>query len=218
MKDPNENALQNLFEQMLRVIRAQQSGDLSAEIPLDDSLQEDHLDLVECFNNHTGNLRKLSEVVFYLKDELPRLMEGIKDVLQTIEKSTIRVLDNTDGILEQHDAIENTSDLLRRNQVINRVCSNRIDRINQAQGKARMFVFDIIQAQEFQEMTRKQTDTMVEELDRFKNHVLDLEQLFSLTNASTEGPSQDQAEEEQAAEPEKANQDLVDQLLAEFGL
>ncbi len=210
---------ENLFNQIVEVIQKIDDGDLNHEIPAPTDLSQDAQKLVSYLNDNIKNLRQLRNYILQIKDEIPQLVDGIQDVLQTIEKSTIRVLDSTDGILEQHDSIEKHNGLLKQNPALNRVFGPRLDKITQSQDKARMFAFDIIQSQEFQELTRKQTDQLVGVLEDLKNRLLGLQALFNLKeDGSGEEVGTHEVEEQEGETPVRADQDLVDQLLAEFGI
>lgn len=174
----------------------------------------------QVFELFIENLIQLATYFSQAKNEIPQLIEGIQEVLEAIETSTIRVLDNTDGILEHHDSIEKTTEKLKQNPVFQEVIGHRLDKIYQAQNKSRMFVFDIIQAQEFQELTRKQTDQLIVSLEDLRKRLLELQNAFNWEDI--EGDVEEEKIEETVAEEAEdqslQKQDLVDQLLAEFGI
>ncbi|MGK5092213.1 hypothetical protein WDW89_09430 [Deltaproteobacteria bacterium TL4] len=207
---------QQILEQVRAIVQKINSGDMSTFLMINAELGAPMEEFVNYVNDHVQNLQQLEKSLPRINKDISRLVSGISDVLQTIEKASIRVLDNTDGILEQHDIIDNAIKLLKQNPAIARVIGKRLDAIQQAQNKSRMFVFDTIQAQEFQELTKKQTQSMIASLEGLKDDLSDLQKAFRL-----QGDEEEREEEREfhvEAGAAAADQDSVDQLLAEFGL
>ena len=208
---------QQIFEQFVEIIRNIKDGNFDKMLQADTAIDSDLQDFVNYVNEHIHNLQHLEKHLPRMKIDISQLVESIHDVLQTIETASIRVLDNTDGILEQHDIIERTIKLLKQNPAIARVIGKRLDTIQQAQSKSRMFVFDTIQAQEFQELTKKQTETIIGSLEELQAQLTELQMLLKLRDDVGTGDTAENTEEPEIdATPNK--QDSVDQLLAEFGL
>ena len=76
-----------------------------------------------------------------------------------------------------------------------------------------IFTFDIIQAQEFQELTKKKTNQLLSSLGELENSLAEFKTIFS-----SEVLEDSEAPKEEEEAPEPASQYIVDQLLAEFGL
>ena len=210
---------QKILDQILDIVYQIQSGNYNQTLQVTPELKAQFGEFGNQLNAHLQNLQQLEKNLPQLNKEITRLITGIHDVLQTIEKASIRVLDNTDGILEQHDVIENTIKLLKQNPAINRVIGKRLDLIQQAQNKARMFVFDIIQAQEFQELTKKQIQTLLKSLEGLVSSLSAIQKSFSIKDeGAVLEEEQEETEVQVQAGARAADQDSVDQLLAEFGL
>lgn len=205
---------QAILESILYALRNTNELDVEKGIQLEsENVSPQWKELVAMINLKLQHLQSLETYLPEVKQEIPQLLEGINEVLKTIEKAAIRVLDNTDGLLEHHDSIEQTLQTIRENPVFDHILGNRLDKINHAQSKVRMFTFDIIQAQEFQELTKKKTNQLLSSLGELENSLAEFKTIFSSkVLEDSEAPK----EEEEAPEP--ASQDIVDQLLAEFGL
>lgn len=216
----NTSAIDGLvLQQMMEFIRQLSQGVLPAEIAPPAEAGQEVAEIFDFLNTNVANLLQLGAFFKQFKSEITQLVEGTQDVLGTIEKATIRVLDNTDGILEQHDIIEKNNELLKQNPVLLKIFGPRLEKFGQAQSKGRMFVFDIIQAQEFQELTKKQTEKLLGVLEEMKKQLMNVQTVFQLRDQPHTNANQELTAEEAPVEvPKKANQDLVDQLLAEFGL
>ncbi|MBF0238522.1 MAG: hypothetical protein HQM12_12520 [SAR324 cluster bacterium] len=206
--------------QMLQMAQSLEMGDFSHVLQQEDGVVDESAgEVADIFNQHLQNLQFLGQYIPAIKTEISRLIDGIYDVLQTIEKASIRVLDNTDGILEQHDIIEQGIKQLKHNPAIARVIGKRLDNVQNAQNKSRMFVFDSIQAQEFQELTKKQTEMMVGSLQELQEKLNTLQSIFCLQGGEdAPHPEDNQTSAEDGDDSGNTIQDSVDQLLAEFGL
>ena len=215
-----ENTNPAMIKQMLEIMRNLATGKWSQPIVMAETGADAFAEFMEYASQHLQYLQRLEAQLPLMEGELEKLVDGIQDVLQTIEKASIRVLDNTDGILEQHDTIEKTIQSLKQNPAIARVIGKRLDSISQVQNKSRMFVFDSIQAQEFQELTKKQTEKLVGVLQSLQQKLKTLhspspmEDNTATTNVTSLPPEPAQAE----APKDKIKQNMVDELLAEFGL
>jgi methyl-accepting chemotaxis protein len=192
------------LQQLLEVTRAISSGDFSKEVKID--TEGIIAELAQEINNTVHNLRNAMPTISATTDLAPNLAYSAQSIAELMNDSTKVVLDSSDKIIVACEELE----------------KKELDNDTQAQVKSiKNFTMDIISAQSYQDNARQKLDKMENDLISLRDSLI--EALIVMNIKVNDKPEQYQDRQLQLKNVQYPNneeqkQDLVDQLLAEFGL
>jgi chemotaxis protein CheZ len=168
-------------------------------------------------NQTLKNLRRLDENLGVGVQETPRALSEVQVIIDQTEKATLRVLDQSESILEQSQGLRDDLEILQKKQNIDKhllqSMEGRLARMEQN-------AYELINSMEFQDITQQKIISITHCLENLEKRLVDLLIIFKIKNAK-EDSQEEVALLKTLHNPEEAqtnNQGLVDQLLAEFGI
>lgn len=167
-------------------------------------------------NQTLKNLRRLDENLGVGVQETPRALSEVQVIIDQTEKATLRVLDQSESILEQSQGLRDDLEILHKQNIDKSLLQNMEGRLARMEQNA----YELINSMEFQDITQQKIISITHCLENLEKRLVDLLIIFKIKT------SKEDAQEEVALlktlhNPEEAqtsNQGLVDQLLAEFGI
>ena len=192
------------LQQLLEVARAISSGDFSKEVKID---KEGIIaELAQEINNTVHNLRNAMPTISATTDSAPNLAYSAQSIAELMNDSTKVVLDSSDKIIVACEELE----------------KKELDNDTLAQVKSiKNFTMDIISAQSYQDSARQKLDKMENDLIFLRDSLIEALIVMNIkVNGQPEQYQDRQLQLKNVQDPknEGQKQDLVDQLLAEFGL
>lgn len=177
-------------------------------------------ELAQYINKTLKNLRKLDKNLGQNVQDTPRAKSEVQAVIDHTEKATIKVLDRAEDILSSasgfRDDLKNyraAEDMASRDQAVGAM-DKRVEHLEQT-------AYELINTMEFQDVTAQKIRSIMGCLEDIENRLLDLLIIFKIKEQGSASEEENVAllknlHNEKFAEGNK--QDLVDQLLAEFGI
>ena len=192
------------LQQLVDVARAVSKGDFSKEVKVDTGgiIAE----LAREINNTVHNLRNAFPTISATTNSAPNLAITAQSVADLMNDSTNMVLDASDKIINACEELDNSE----------------LDEASEAHIKSiKNLTLDIISAQSYQDKARRKLDKMEKDLKILRDSLI--EALIVMNIKVNDNPENYQDKQEQLKNVQNSNneehkQDLVDQLLAEFGL
>lgn len=177
-------------------------------------------ELAQYINKTLKNLRKLDKNLGQNVQDTPRAKSEVQAVIDHTEKATIKVLDRAEDILSSasgfRDDLNNyrtAEDKASRDKAVSTM-DKRVDHLEQT-------AYELINTMEFQDVTAQKIRSIMGCLEDIENRLLDLLIIFKIKEQGSASEKENVAllknlHNDKFAEGNK--QDLVDQLLAEFGI
>ncbi len=188
---------------LLEVAQAITQGDYSKEVEID--AEGIIAQLAAELNNTVRNLRGATTSFSEATDTAPTIANAAQSVAGLMDNATKIILDSADRIVDTCKKVE----------------SGHKSDISEEMTKIKNWSLDIISSQSFQDAARQKLEVMEKELESVRDALLDAMIMMNLRSAETQEEIQQSREKLlQTAAPknEATKQDLVDELLAEFGL
>ena len=192
------------LQQILEVAKAISQGDFSKEVKID--TEGIIAELAKELNNTVQNLRIAIPSIAKTTDSTPDLASTAQSVADLMNDSTKSVLDSSDRIIIACEALEQTE--------LNEHASVQVKLIKD-------LIMDIISAQSYQDKARQKLEKMEIDIKALRDSLLEALIVMNINVNKTPEHyqnKQNQLKEVQTNKNEEQKQDLVDQLLAEFGL
>ena len=165
-------------------------------------------EIVVKLNQTLGNLQVMDESLHENADQAPMIRTEVEEVIRTTEKATVKVLDSAEDILNQSADITTAIEGLE---------SGTKEKIAQHISKIDLAAFEIINAQDFQDVTQQRISRAMSMLTTIEQRLLDLLILFKIQEKGMLKSTEDSVDVKKEFSP-SSKQDLVDQLLGEFGI
>ncbi len=208
MTDTEEKVDKHL-EAILQVVQAVAKGDYDHELEVDSQGIIAHLAVA--LNQIVINLRQAQPSLGKASEDMPALADTAQNILYMMHNSTQTVLDKSDELLRMLDSYSLLENGMTHDQML--TCVEKI-KIN---------LFDIISAQSYQDAARQQMEKLEKKLVELRDAMF---KVVAILNVKKSEASQQKLPHSQKimSEVKKApantalNQDVIDELLAEFGL
>lgn len=197
------------LEQLLEVAEAIAAGDFSKEVIVD---SEGILaQLASELNKTVRNLRVATPSVTQVAEQTPSLASTAQTVAELMDDSTQTVLDSADEIVNICKGMEDDG-----GQNLKKTDQGRLKKIKELS-------LNIISSQSYQDNARQKLKKMEGDLEMIRDILIEALIIMKIRDTTTAEEIQDKREQLRqvtATPPESidAKQDLVDQLLSEFGL
>ena len=164
-------------------------------------------------NQTLRNLKTLDMNIGQNVKETPETVSEVKLITEKTEQATLKVLDCADEILSNLYDLRDTLTSDPDKGVQNENAEKSLSKIE-------ALVFEIINSQEFQDVVQQRLHRITHSLEIFEQRLIDLVILFNISE--DKGKGKQNVEILKNLHNEETNstdrQNLVDQLLAEFGI
>ena len=185
-------------------------GDYKGEMPEVDA--EGVLSLLaKRINAMLVNMKTVQVPLANAGEQAPFVLSHAQDVVQLMEQSTGAVLDKSDRIIIQVEELEN---LLRQNGGDNAQARAAIVEMKAA-------LYDIIASQSYQDVARQKMEKIIVDLHQIRDWLIEVLVIFNIkkdgSQENLEKKKELLREVHAHGAPSSLKQDLVDDLLSEFG-
>ncbi len=172
-------------------------------------------DLAQKINTMLVNLKSIETPLTSAGDQAPSVVNRAMNVVDLMKKTADEVLDKSDRLTDQAESLEaKFSKLNIKDEVASNEINDSIDNIKND-------IFDIIATQTFQDVARQKMEVIIKDLNQMRDWLI--ESLVILNIRKDDSPENIRQKTEilrdvkEADADDKNKQDLVDDLLAEFG-
>lgn len=210
MAKVNDSHLEKSIASLVEITDSFLRGDYKGEIPEVDA--EGVLSmLTKRINTMLVNMKTVQVPLASAGEQAPFVLSHALDVVQLMEQSTSAVLDKSDRIILQIEELEN---MLRQTGG------------NDARAKAvvtemKAAMYDIIASQSYQDVARQKMEKIIVDLNQIRDWLLEV---LVILNIKKDGSMENVQKKKELlrgvhapSAPSSLKQDLVDDLLAEFG-
>ncbi|HIJ90722.1 MAG: protein phosphatase CheZ [Desulfobulbaceae bacterium] len=167
--------------------------------------------LAKKINTMLVNMKTVQVPLANAGEQAPFVVSHAQDVVQLMEQSTGAVLDKSDRIIMQVDALEN---MLRQTGGDNAEARAVIVEMKAA-------LYDIIASQSYQDVARQKMEKIVVDLNQIRDWLIEV---LVILNIKKDGSLENVEKKKELlrgvhapSAPSSLKQDLVDDLLSEFG-
>ena len=170
--------------------------------------------LAQQINQMVVNMKTVEAPLSSARESAPAVVSSAKSVIDLMEQSTEEVLDKADRLMEMTEKIE----------IALAECEAMPEAANSKNIQAmKVAIFDIIASQSYQDAARQKMEKLIKELNQMRDWLV--ETLVVLKIGPDNGKSKKELQKKKerlkaakATTPDQPlDQDLVDDLLAEFG-
>ena len=171
--------------------------------------------LAQKINRLVVNMKNLESPLTSAGEQTPTAVSSAKNVIDLMAQATGQVLDNADHLSERANALEF---LLRQSQEQN--TENAV--LAQKELTAiKTSLFDIIGSQSYQDVARQKMESLIADLNQIRDWLIEALVILNIRKDNSPENVQKKAEilkeVNEASTTDDMKQDLVDDLLAEFG-
>lgn len=200
-----EKSIASLVEVTDQLLR----GEFTSELPDIDAEGVVSV-LAQKINAMLVNMKTVEVPLASAGERTPCLVSHVQDVVQLMEQTTGAVLDNSDKILMDAEALEA---MVRQGGTDQTAMLTAVMAMKTA-------MYDIIASQSYQDVARQRMEKIIADLNQIRDWLLEVLVILNIKkDSSAENVEKKKAllREVQAASTPPMKQDLVDDLLAEFG-
>jgi chemotaxis protein CheZ len=183
-------------------------------------------ELAAYINTTLHNLQHLDPTVKDVKDwsqEIPKVAKHLAEIIQTTEDATNRVLEQAEHLVDEQMKVEQglsrTGEMLRHMSSAGKLDETLkgLEEVKEIQRRSQGRAMDIMAAMEFQDLTTQKIQKLIGLVAEVETRLLKLLVMFRIEetggHAESHDPILDSCTKNGGA---LGQQDLVDQLLAEF--
>ncbi|MDX9787227.1 MAG: hypothetical protein RBT11_10645 [Desulfobacterales bacterium] len=167
--------------------------------------------LAQKINALLANMRNVETPLTSAGEHAPSAVRSAKNVIELMAHATGQVLDSSDRLTEEIDALEKAAAELPADTVN---IKNRLTHL-------KSHLFDMIASQSYQDVARQKMELLINDLGQIRDWLVEVLVILNIRkDASPENLEQKAKllrEVSGAGTSDEMKQDLVDDLLAEFG-
>ncbi|MCK5339766.1 MAG: protein phosphatase CheZ [Desulfobulbaceae bacterium] len=171
--------------------------------------------LTQKINTMVVNLKTVQSPLASAGEQAPNVVMSAQDVVELMRKTAGDVLDKSDRLMllggEMESYFEQAQD----------VCPDIVGPAKEKHSLMQEAIFDIIAAQSFQDVARQKMERVIKDLTQIRDWLIEALVILNLRNDDSPENIEQKAEllreVSEAKTSEGVKQDLVDDLLAEFG-
>lgn len=213
MESPGKNINQQI-ESLVQITESILRGEFEEWKAVIDA--EDMLSILASkINQLLVNIKTVETPLTSAGEQTPTAVSSAKNVIELMAKATGQVLDNADRLVENSEALEK---LIARSkdsaEDITAKASNHLTEIKTG-------LFDIIGSQSYQDVARQKMEALIADLNQIRDWLIEVLVIFDIRRDNSPENVQKKTdllrEVSEGTAPEDLKQDLVDDLLAEFG-
>jgi len=171
--------------------------------------------LTQKINAVVRNMKTLQLPLTKAGEHAPNAVSSAKNIVELISRATDTVLDKSDELTELADTLETQ---LSQNATGD---SKKAAASGQTLLQIKESVYDIIASQSFQDVARQKLETLINDLNQIQTWLIEALIILNLQKNSSQENIQEKSdmlkEVNASKNSDPLKQDLVDDLLAEFG-
>jgi chemotaxis protein CheZ len=206
----NDSLFEKNIASLVEITDALLRGDYKGDVPEIDA--EGVLSLLaKKINAMLVTMKTVQVPLANAGEQAPFVLSSAQDVVQLMEQSTGAVLDTSDRIVLQVEALEN---MLRQS-------GGNSDQARAVIVEIKAALFDIIASQSYQDVARQKMEKIVVDLNQIRDWLIEVLVIF---NIKKDGSLENLEKKKELlrgvhapSAPSSLKQDLVDDLLSEFG-
>jgi chemotaxis protein CheZ len=206
----NDSLFEKNIASLVEITDALLRGDYKGDVPEIDA--EGVLSLLaKKINAMLVTMKTVQVPLANAGEQAPFVLSSAQDVVQLMEQSTGAVLDTSDRIVLQVEALEN---MLRQS-------GGDSDQARAVIVEIKAALFDIIASQSYQDVARQKMEKIVLDLNQIRDWLIEVLVIF---NIKKDGSLENLEKKKELlrgvhapSAPSSLKQDLVDDLLSEFG-
>jgi chemotaxis protein CheZ len=206
----NDSLFEKNIASLVEITDALLRGDYKGDVPEIDA--EGVLSLLaKKINAMLVTMKTVQVPLANAGEQAPFVLSSAQDVVQLMEQSTGAVLDTSDRIVLQVEALEN---MLRQS-------GGNSDQARAVIVEIKAALFDIIASQSYQDVARQKMERIVVDLNQIRDWLIEVLVIF---NIKKDGSLENLEKKKELlrgvhapSAPSSLKQDLVDDLLSEFG-
>ena len=206
----NDSLFEKNIASLVEITDALLRGDYKGDVPEIDA--EGVLSLLaKKINAMLVTMKTVQVPLASAGEQAPFVLSSAQDVVQLMEQSTGAVLDKSDKIVLQVEALEN---MLRQT-------GGDSDQARAVIVEIKAALFDIIASQSYQDVARQKMEKIVLDLNQIRDWLIEVLVIF---NIKKDGSLENLEKKKELlrgvhapSSPSSLKQDLVDDLLSEFG-
>ena len=210
MAKNNDSHFEKNIASLVEITDALLRGDYKGDVPEIDA--EGVLSLLaKKINAMLVTMKTVQVPLANAGEQAPFVLSSAQDVVQLMEQSTGAVLDKSDRILMQIEVLEN---MLRQT-------GGDSDQARAVIVEIKAALFDIIASQSYQDVARQKMERIVVDLNQIRDWLIEVLVIF---NIKKDGSLENLEKKKELlrgvhapSAPSSLKQDLVDDLLSEFG-
>lgn len=208
--------IQKSIASLVKITDALLRGEFDHEVRVPDIDAESLVSsLAKSINNMVVNLKTVETPLICAEEQAPNVVSYANNVVELMAQSTDTVLDKADKFIKTLGQLETE---------ISGNASQDASACNSAQNtliSMKAAMFDIIASQSYQDVARQKLETLVDDLNKIRDWLIEVLIVLNIRKDSSPENVQKKTdllrEVSQPATSEALKQDLVDDLLAEFG-
>lgn len=172
--------------------------------------------LAQKINTMIVNMRTIEVPLSNAGEQAPNALTRAESVITLMAQSTNDVLNTSDQLVESLEKLEETinknggGDESLSGYLMGRLPAMKAD------------MFNIISSQSYQDVARQKMEALIDDLNNIRNWLIDALVILNIKKDSSESNMEKKVsvlkQVKNKTMPENAKQDLVDDLLSEFGL
>lgn len=171
--------------------------------------------LAQKINTMVVNLKSVELPLSSAGEQAPSVASNAQNVVELMKKTAGSVLDKADKLSDLAESLEaDLRGVVAAESEVGRQVQEKIDTMKED-------IFDIIATQTFQDVARQKMEVIIKDLNQMRNWLIEALVVLNIRhNASAENVEKKTALLRDVTGPatsESEKQDLVDDLLAEFG-
>ncbi|MEW6594878.1 MAG: protein phosphatase CheZ [Thermodesulfobacteriota bacterium] len=166
--------------------------------------------LAQKINTMLVNMRTVQVPLANAGEQAPNVVNHAQDVVQLMEQTTGAVLDKSDRVIMDAEALE---DMIRRGDADQAAMLAAVTAMKTA-------MYDIIASQSYQDVARQRMEKIIADLGQIRDWLIEVLVVLNIrrdSSAENVERKKEMLREVHAATTTPMKQDLVDDLLAEFG-
>ncbi len=167
--------------------------------------------LAQKINHLVVNMRSVETPLASAGEQAPSAVSNAKNVIELMAEATGQVLDTADRMSEEVDALE---------RVVN-AADRPAGELEGRLTNVKACLFDIIASQSYQDVARQRMETLVADVGQIRDWLVEVLVILNIQKNSTLENKEQKAkllrEVSESSTPEGLKQDLVDDLLSEYG-
>lgn len=172
--------------------------------------------LAQKINTMIVNMRTIELPLISAGAQTPSALTRAESVITLMAQSTNDVLNTSDQLVESLEKLE-------KNMKSGAFSGEKLnDYLNQELPVMKAGMFNIISSQSYQDVARQKMEALIDDLNNIRTWLIDALVILNIKKDSSEGNMEKKVsllkQVKNKTMPENAKQDLVDDLLSEFGL
>jgi chemotaxis regulatin CheY-phosphate phosphatase CheZ len=171
--------------------------------------------LAQKINTLVVNMKNVESPLTSAGEQAPTAVSSAKNVIELMAQATGQVLDSADQLEERADALEAILKLTQEQNAENAIPAQK------ELTAIKSHLLDIIGSQSYQDVARQKMESLISDLNQIRDWLIEVLLIFNIRKDNSPENVQKKTEilkeVSEASTPDGMKQDLVDDLLAEFG-